>query len=583
MLCSRKLYKGNSYEICLPITDSGVTVVRFYTRADIVVEKEPIITSGSMCFDLSVEDLDVLEDGVLRYEVVTESGSYDTNSPYVVKTPEDYDAKTLEEYLEESYESGYTDGQATCEDCEDAYESGYTSGVTDGYESGYTSGSTDGYQSGYTEGSTDGYSDGYADGYADGQIGCVHDYSEDYFTIEALEDGVLTVRGTAEWQYYTGPGEIEAWHPLQRDDQITISAGDRISFKASSARRLFSGNTLSFNVFGNIESLEYGDDFASATSVNTNEAFYRIFCGCTGLVSAENLILPATSLTENCYNRMFQGCTSLTTAPELPATTLAVQCYLHMLENCTSLNYIKCLATDISANNCTLSWVDNVAATGTFVKNPNMSSWTIGIDGIPSGWTIQNACDCNCDDAYADGYTSGSTDGYNSGYTEGYADGVATCDDCSDAYSSGFTSGYTAGFNDGELDGYDEGYQSGSAAGYQSGYTDGVATCDDCSGAYNSGYTQGEADGYQTGYEDGSQSGYSSGYTDGAASVHLQSKNLGSYSANGTYNYAPDSGYSGISGGTVTVNIPPDIWTGTQVQYDALQTYDNNVLYIIIN
>jgi hypothetical protein len=88
---------------------------------------------------------------------------------------------------------------------------------------------------------------------------------------------------------------------------------------------------------------------------------------------------------------MFRGCSSLATVPELPATTLAYCCYQNMFNGCTSLNYIKCLATDISATNCTQNWVMNAASSGTFVKNPNMSSWTSGTNGIPNGWTIQDA------------------------------------------------------------------------------------------------------------------------------------------------------------------------------------------------
>ena len=49
------------------------------------------------------------------------------------------------------------------------------------------------------------------------------------------------------------------------------------------------------------------------------------------------------------------------------------------------------MATDISENDCTWNWVDGVASTGTFVKNPNMSGWTTGEGGIPTGWTVQDA------------------------------------------------------------------------------------------------------------------------------------------------------------------------------------------------
>jgi hypothetical protein len=62
-----------------------------------------------------------------------------------------------------------------------------------------------------------------------------------------------------------------------------------------------------------------------------------------------------------------------------------------MFNGCTSLNYIKCLATNISAVGCTTGWVTNVAATGTFVKDPSMSSWTTGTSGIPTNWTVEDA------------------------------------------------------------------------------------------------------------------------------------------------------------------------------------------------
>ena len=88
---------------------------------------------------------------------------------------------------------------------------------------------------------------------------------------------------------------------------------------------------------------------------------------------------------------MFQGCRSLTTAPELPATTLTTSCYMYMFEGCRNLNYIKCLATDISASTCLSSWVYNVASSGTFIKAANMTSWPTNVDGIPNGWTVQDA------------------------------------------------------------------------------------------------------------------------------------------------------------------------------------------------
>ena len=121
-----------------------------------------------------------------------------------------------------------------------------------------------------------------------------------------------------------------------------------------------------------------------------NYCYYNMFQDCTNLTTAPS-VLPATTLADDCYYQMFNYCTSLTTAPELPATTLVEECYYQMFNYCTSLNSIKCLATDISATNCTSNWVSGVAASGTFTKASSMSSWATGINGIPSGWSVQDA------------------------------------------------------------------------------------------------------------------------------------------------------------------------------------------------
>lgn len=114
--------------------------------------------------------------------------------------------------------------------------------------------------------------------------------------------------------------------------------------------------------------------------------YNQMFYGCSSLVTPPEL--PATTLVEFCYMNMFAECTSLIESPELPATTLAQNCYYNMFRGCSSLSYIKCLATDISASSCTTDWVKNVAATGKFEKNASMSGWTVGDNGIPTGWVV---------------------------------------------------------------------------------------------------------------------------------------------------------------------------------------------------
>ena len=144
----------------------------------------------------------------------------------------------------------------------------------------------------------------------------------------------------------------------------------------------------------------YSEMFNGCTSLTTapelpattlaSWCYSNMFYGCTSLATAPEL--PATGLTIHCYANMFNRCTSLTTAPELPAAKLTSYCYLNMFSGCSSLNYIKCLATDVSSATSPINgWVAGVASTGTFVKNPNMSSWTTGNNGIPYNWTVEDA------------------------------------------------------------------------------------------------------------------------------------------------------------------------------------------------
>lgn len=224
-----------------------------------------------------------------------------------------------------------------------------------------------------------------------------HDYSQDYLTFVAEADNMsvsLSYAGSNVFEYSVDSGST--WSNLA-DGQITspVNSGETILFKAIRLRPSYDDGigTLvpseNASVQGNVMSLVYYDDFVGQTEIFNQYQFLGLFYKGTHITSAENLVMPATTLTERCYRSMFKGCTSLTTAPVLPATTLVDECYFGMFNGCTSLNYIKCLATDISANGCTNLWVDGVAATGTFVKAASMSSWTTGRNGIPTGWTIQ--------------------------------------------------------------------------------------------------------------------------------------------------------------------------------------------------
>ena len=256
-------------------------------------------------------------------------------------------------------------------------------------------------------------------------------YDEQYLTIESTSDNntislVTTYTGitrTVSASTDNGVTWTEYTSSTGGTQIASLNAGQKVLLKGENSQYSTANTTYNyftsigqFNVYGNIMSLISGDSFENADTLTGACALNKLFSQCSGLTSAENFILPATTLIHDCYKGMFQDCTSLTSAPSLPATTLANYCYQAMFRNCTSLttapvlsattlvkfcyqtmfygcrslNYIKCLATDISASNCTMNWVNSVASTGTFVKAASMNDWTTDNNGIPNNWTVQN-------------------------------------------------------------------------------------------------------------------------------------------------------------------------------------------------
>lgn len=257
-----------------------------------------------------------------------------------------------------------------------------------------------------------------------------------YFGFTAIEDTtiIITARNSGEicdpianLEYSKDGDTWTTWDysniQLLAGESVYLKGNNPNGFSSFSDDDLISHNfamsTGKYNVHGNIMSLIYGDDFEDKYTIPTQYCFYALFHTMsanpnTSLVNAGDLILPATTLTDNCYYAMFTyctsllsapalpattlangcyvtmfgGCTSLVTAPVLPAGTLAGYCYLNIFAGCTNLNNITMLATDISADNCLTDWVSDVSSTGTFTKHKDMTSLQSGTSGIPAGWTV---------------------------------------------------------------------------------------------------------------------------------------------------------------------------------------------------
>ena len=285
-------------------------------------------------------------------------------------------------------------------------------------------------------------------------------YEEQYFTIESLEDDneimfklkvwttsaspaktiSVSTDGGKTWTNYTSTTGGTTIATLNKGEKILIKGNNNNYYDNSTGYNHFTANKK-FDVNGNIMSLIYGDDFKEQYSFPTGTTYnFDFIFDSAPVVSAENLILPATTLATHCYQSMFGGCTSLTTAPVLPATTLATHCYQYMFQNCTSLttapelpattlasycysnmfggctslttapelpattlasycyqnmfygcsnlNYIKAMFTTTPSSAYTSNWVVGVASSGTFVKNSD-ATWNVtGTSGVPSGWTV---------------------------------------------------------------------------------------------------------------------------------------------------------------------------------------------------
>lgn len=142
----------------------------------------------------------------------------------------------------------------------------------------------------------------------------------------------------------------------------TLNTGEKMLIKGDNSSYAMSETTgYSYNYFtstkqfvleGNIMSLINSTNFENLNTLTSEQTFYRLFYNCSKLVSAENLLLPAMTLTRDCYGSMFVSCTSLTTAPALPATALAQNCYYGMFHNCSSLTTAPELPATTLANYC---------------------------------------------------------------------------------------------------------------------------------------------------------------------------------------------------------------------------------------
>lgn len=190
-----------------------------------------------------------------------------------------------------------------------------------------------------------------------------------------------------------------------------------------------------YDVQGNIMSILYGDSFYDKYDLSGKDyAFKKLFYNNKGLLNAENLILPATTLSKECYAKMFYK-SSIEKSPELNSNVLSESCYQEMfyetffiqqckinartlskncckrmfynsnLKNitllaewlvegcyeemffsCNNLSKIEALFVNTPTDEYTKNWVYGVNKIGTFIKNTRANWNVVGYNGIPITW-----------------------------------------------------------------------------------------------------------------------------------------------------------------------------------------------------
>ena len=198
------------------------------------------------------------------------------------------------------------------------------------------------------------------------------DYSEPFYVEDISgSDNTLSIRKNRDSDYILiieKSLDGKTWSVIGRTSTdgitATVPANGKLYLRCNTDTWSHTGYNLfchyincssQFNVGGNMMSLLYGNTFTGEETTfpsRSTDNFNYLFYNSTTLVSAENLLLPATTLTQSCYNGLFQNCTSLTTAPALPATTLAVSCYERLFQNCTSLTTAPALPATTLAPTC---------------------------------------------------------------------------------------------------------------------------------------------------------------------------------------------------------------------------------------
>lgn len=165
-----------------------------------------------------------------------------------------------------------------------------------------------------------------------------------------IKHSLLVQTQSTDWEKYTIGTKIGPKYEQLSNDEIRYYP-TKVLFKNKSTTLSINQNnyvyfdcsngvTLNGSIQSLLNNIQYCPDYC----------FYKLFTGCSGLISAP--VLPATDIGEYSYAYMFEDCTSLIDPPLLMAKNLSPHCYQGMFNQCKSLTNIPYLPATTLKDGC---------------------------------------------------------------------------------------------------------------------------------------------------------------------------------------------------------------------------------------
>ena len=168
------------------------------------------------------------------------------------------------------------------------------------------------------------------------------EFYKSHLCFEAIEGGQFLLSNSSnDLEYSLDSGKT--WEVLKNGSATPmIKKGKQILWRAENLEISDDHgigtfiSTGKFNVKGNIMSLIHGDNFIRKTDLSEFPRVFKTMFSSSYVVSAENLILPAKTLSMGCYERMFYNCDRLMNKPQYPS--LSEESSKDMFLGCKKLN-----------------------------------------------------------------------------------------------------------------------------------------------------------------------------------------------------------------------------------------------------